>query len=351
MNKKSTTPCIIVTLCKSPNYGAYLQAFALKEILSEYGYKVRFLDIYDIENNIKRYKFFFRGLRKNFMSIFFNIKKIFSFRSAEKKLKMVRRGNISSFKVAFIGSDEIWSVTNGTFNSVPEFFGLNLPGLLTFSYAPSVGNSEVKDMLRHPDYIAGINSFDLISVRDRESLNIVKNSTSNDVTVVLDPTFLHDFSPHEVDFHIEKSYILIYTYGFETGITEEIKKFALDNNLILVSAGFYHSWVDINEPCSPFEFLSLIKNAKYVITDTFHGSIFSIKYKKNFICYGRHKQKVKHLLKSLDLSGCLVDKGYLSAGHTPRTDYTNIEKTLEPLLTQSRNFLIKCNSLMNNNNE
>ena len=53
MNSSSNNHCLIVTLCKSPNFGAYLQAFALKEVLTSYGYQVSFLDIYDKENTKK----------------------------------------------------------------------------------------------------------------------------------------------------------------------------------------------------------------------------------------------------------------------------------------------------------
>ncbi len=333
MEELSGVPCLVVTLCKSPNFGAYLQAFALKEVLTEYGYQVSFLNVYDTDNNKKRYRLLFRGWKRAPLSALFNVRKLIAFKKAERKIKIVSRHELSRYKVAFIGSDEVWSVTNGTFNSVPEFFGLDLPGLLTFSYAPSIGNSGLEDMKRYPGFIQGIKEIDMLSVRDYESLQVaVKLAHRNDTAMVLDPTFLYDFAADEKEFNAETPYLLVYTYGFDPDIIEEVKFYAKKMGLKVISVGFYHSWVDKNISCGPFEFLSAVKGAECIITDTFHGSIFAIKYRKNFLSYGRHKNKVAHLLGSLGLSDNLVDAGFLSGGRIIETDYSEVESRLSSLI-------------------
>ncbi len=339
--------CLIVTLCKSPNYGAYLQAFALKEVLSGYGYNVSFLDIYDKENNKKRYNFLFRGWKRQPLSLLFNLRKLIALAKSEREFDLVQRGDLSKYRVAFIGADEIWSVTNGTFNSAPEFFGLDLGGMLKFSYAPSVGNSGVEDMLNHPVFMEGVNKLDRISVRDGESFEVATRCANrSDVNLVLDPTFLHDFAFDEKALKINRRFLLVYTYGFTKEVVNEVKAYARRNDLIIISAGIYHSWADRNIPCNPFEFLSIIKQAEYVVTDTFHGSIFAIKYRKNFICYGRHKKKVKYLLESLGLSESLCDEGYLTAGKSIKTDYSHFVIKVQPLIDRSREYLENCNKLV-----
>ncbi|WP_198330399.1 polysaccharide pyruvyl transferase family protein [Psychrobacter cibarius] len=347
MNKLSSTPCLIVTLCKSLNYGAYLQAFALQEILTAYGYQVSFLDVYDKENNIKRYQHLFGGIKNTPKSYIFNIRKLLAFKKYEKKLTIVSRGKSSRFKVVFIGSDEVWSVTNGSFNSAPEFFGINLPKSLKFSYAPSVRSSNVEDLNNYPKYVQGISELSMISVRDIESLEVAKKaSIDKDISMVLDPTFLHDFFKNEEKYDISKPYILVYTYGFEKNIVKEVKAYARRNKLLIISAGFYHSWADKNIACNPFEFLSIVRNANSVITDTFHGSIFAIKYRKNFISYGGNKPKVKYLLESLGLEKSLVEVGYLSNDNTIETTYSNLEAILNPKINESRNYLEQCNTMI-----
>lgn len=348
MSQLPNTPCLIVTLCKSLNYGAYLQAFALQEVLANYGYQVSFLDIYDKENNIKRYKHLFGGIKNTPKSYIFNIRKLLAFKKYEKKLTIIPRGNLSRFKAVFIGSDEVWSVTNGSFKSAPEFFGLNLPKSLRFSYAPSVGSSNVEDLNSYPKYVQGISELSMISVRDVESLEVAKKaSIDKDVSMVLDPTFLHDFISNEEKYNISKPYILVYTYGFEKDIIKEIKAYAIKNKLAIVSAGFYHSWADKNIACNPFEFLSIVRNAESVITDTFHGSIFAIKYRKDFISYGGHKPKVKYLLESLGLEKSLARVGYLVDNNSIiKTDYFNLEANLKPKIDDSRAYLERCNKML-----
>ncbi|WP_445004370.1 polysaccharide pyruvyl transferase family protein [Halomonas mongoliensis] len=347
MKKDFVNNCLIVTLCKSPNFGAYLQAFALKEVLKRYGYQVSFLDIYDKANEKKRLQFLFRGWKRRPLSIIFNLRKFLAFRSVEKRLSIVPRGDLSQFRAAFIGSDEIWSVTNGTFNSAPEFFGLNLGSLLKFSYAPSVGNSGVDDMRHHPQFMEGLHNLDMLSVRDSESYAVATKATGrDDVKLVLDPTFLHDFSTNEEKITVGCSYLLVYTYGFSEETVEEVKAYALQHGLKVVSAGFYHPWADKNISCNPFEFLTLVKNAQCVVTDTFHGSIFAIKYRKSFISYGRHKKKVKYLLESLGLESSLVDPGHLAEGGLIETNYSNLEASLNPLISSSRDYLEACNGMV-----
>lgn len=347
MDNSFKDKCLIVTLCKSPNFGAYLQAFALKESLSTYGYQVSFLDIYDKENNIKLYKHLFGGVRRRPSAHIFNLRKLLAFKKAEKELDIIPRGDLSSFKAVFIGSDEVWSVTNCTFNSAPEFFGLELPKLLKFSYAPSVGGSKIEDLKNYPKYMQGISNLDMISVRDSESRVVAEASAPNSkITTVLDPTFLCDFTKYEVTYDINKPYILVYTYGFNKKIIKEVKAYAKKNKLILVSAGFHSSWADINIPCNPFEFLSIVRNAESVVTDTFHGSIFAIKYKKNFLSYGGHKPKVKYLLESLNLKSSLAEVGHLKNGEPILTDYSMLEIALDPMLDKSREYLESCNSLV-----
>ena len=289
----------------------------------------------------------YRGWRRHPRGILFNTLKLLTFRLAERDLNIVDSSEISDFQAAFIGADEIWSVTNGTFNTAPEFFGLNMNGVLKFSYAPSVGNSGIDDIAKYPSYVEGLCNLDKISVRDGESLQVASTVTGrDDVTMVLDPTFLHDFSTNEEKITIPGRYILVYTYGFSAPLVEEVKAYARKYRLRIISAGFYHPWADKNYSCSPFQFLSLIKSSECVITDTFHGSIFAIKYRKNFLSYGRHKKKVKHLLESLGLHGSLVDPGFLSDGHSFNTDYSMIDERLSPLMTVSVDYLERCDALI-----
>ena len=84
----------------------------------------------------------------------------------------------------------------------------------------------------------------------------------------------------------QKAYVLIYAYhGFMNSKQEvnAIKSFAKKNGLRIISCGYYHSWCDENVNADPKEFLEMFIHASYIITDTFHGTVFSIINKKRFV--------------------------------------------------------------------
>lgn len=334
---------LIATLCRSPNVGAYLQAYALQEVLKKKGLNPCFLDIYDWVNNLKRYKFIFRRRGKLLINLPFNFKQVLAFKLSEKQLNIIKKDSNINFDGAFVGSDEIWNVTNSTFNTVPEFFGINIPTTKKFTYAPSVGNATHLDIRKYPVYVNGINSFDLLSVRDSETFTTVSELAPNKmVTRVVDPTFLYDFSDDEEPITIPVPYIAVYTYGMKPEKVSEVRDYARKNNLMLVSPTIKHMWCDMNIPSTPFQFLSIIKNAKCVITDTFHGSIFAIKYKKDFISYGDEKKKVKDLLMSLKLNSSLIADGELSKISKIETDYKDVAPILNEKILVSHQYLAEC---------
>jgi hypothetical protein len=115
--------------------------------------------------------------------------------------------------------------------------------------------------------------------------------TGQDSLFHLDPVFLYDYKDEIEEKQLDFEYNLIYAYdgriNSEVEI-EAIQSFAKENNLKTLSAGLYQSWCDKNISANPFEILGYVKNARYVVTDTFHGSVFSIKYKKPFAALKGH---------------------------------------------------------------
>ena len=132
--------------------------------------------------------------------------------------------------------------------------------------------------------------------------------TGQDSLFHLDPVFLYDYKDEIEEKQLDFEYILIYAYdgriNSEVEI-EAIQSFAKENNLKTLSAGLYQSWCDKNISANPFEILGYIKNAHYVVTDTFHGSVFSIKYKKPFAALIRESntEKLYDLLSRFNLEG------------------------------------------------
>lgn len=333
----------ICTLSKAMNYGAYLQAYALQESLKSIGLIPYMIDIYDFPQQLKRLR---SRISKKPDRAWFNARLIFEFLKAEKKMKF-SPCNDGGFDAVFVGSDEVWNITNKSFLIRPEFYGLNLGGIRRFSYAPSVGNASKRDFVDHPNFIKGIQNFDRISVRDENTRKFVSEiSPAHEVSTVLDPTFIHDFSKDEKPFEIKKPYIVVYSYGMTDVRRDEITHYARKHNLLLVSPGNYNPWCDLNIPCSPFEFLGILKNSSAVITNTFHGTVFSIIYRKDFISYSAGKSKIQSLLKDLRLDGAAVSDFQLGGMDEITTSYEEVEPVLRQKIEASKRYLIDCRDLI-----
>lgn len=301
----------ILTLCRSLNYGAYLQAYAMQKYLFELGYKVEFLNIYNFEETFKLLRGVLRRQTKDIGEISFNFKKFHIFRKAWRKLNISpdvyfrKRPEYSSI---VIGSDEIWNIKNGTFCAFPEFYANGLNSKRIIAYAPGAASTDLELTKNHEYIAAGIKCFSSLSARDNNSQSIAEYYSGRKVPLVLDPTFLVTYEDEMV--HTElNSYLLIYSYNFPKQYRSVVREFALRNGLKTVSVGFYSDWCDINLNVSPFEFLGLVRAADYVVTDTFHGSIFSVLLKKNVAIFGVDKVKVLNLLKTIGCASKIVKEG------------------------------------------
>lgn len=285
----------IVTLWGADNYGAFLQAYALGHYLSQKYDKC--VVTYSEESAEKHgvITYVSRDIKK----CLYQLKLGRKFEIARKQF------NIESVKcpsdIAIIGADEVWNVNNNFFNHLGIYIGRGINTTCCITYAPSANGANPEEF----EAVYGDNPFETlksISVRDKATEKLVYDITGFNPPIVLDPTFLIDDYQEftkELDY---KNYLFVYGYSFTNEEIDVIKKEAQENNLTIISAGAYQKWTDIQVPASPSEFLGLIKNADFVVTSTFHGSVFSILFNKQFISFARQNTKIVELLDSFDLS-------------------------------------------------
>ena len=286
----------VYTLYKSLNFGAYLQAFALQHILKENGYSPSFIEVNPFSNKeIKKYI-----IRKDIRKIFINYLQYKKFKSCWKHVK-INNNDVEYAKACVVGSDEIWNIKNKSFFHAPEYFGYNINNNNIISYAPSCNLTTSKDLISF-DASIKFEKFSKISVRDNHTFYLVKEISGVAPTIVLDPTLLiKDFKNFESNIYVNHKYILIYGYKFAKHEIEKILNFAKKMNYKLYSIGMPQMWCDRQITATPFEFLSFVKNADYIITETFHGTIFSIIYNKNFVSFVNGKSKLEDLLLKFNL--------------------------------------------------
>ena len=283
----------ILTYYGVHNHGAVLQANALKTVLESKGHECGFLEFERSYSNIpqkqaNKYKFGLGSIgfyikylmKKGTGNILYNVSKkqtLTKFRTMNIPMK----GNYEEFDgdLIVIGSDEVFSLEIGV---NPFLYGNGLKAKHVISYAGCFGPTTYEDVVKQgqQEMISeGLHHMDAVSVRDWNSLEIVKKISGVDATLVCDPVILYGYKKEMQSFLPPiKDYILIYSYDKNLNDASEynyIKVYAEKYNLKIVSVGYYHRWCKCID-ASPFELLGWIKNAKLVVTDTFHGSVMSI---------------------------------------------------------------------------
>ena len=286
----------IMSMQRIHNYGSYMQAYGLKQLIGSLGYNVEFVD-YEFEKELthkKKENIVSKLLRNKNILRYAKKKKIvneFHKRFAEEFIPTlcdkinVRPSNIDTL---VIGSDEVFNCLQAyPVGYSRELFGKNYENIPVISYAACFGQTtydRLKDYDISDEVSNLLKKFKSISVRDDNSYNTVLKLTGIKPTINLDPVLIYDYEKENIDNVKIDNYILIYAYSGRLTTEEEkyIKKFAKKHNKKIVSLGMYQKIADYNLVVSPFEMLAYFKHANYVITDTFHGSIFSIKTHSKF---------------------------------------------------------------------
>jgi len=345
MDMKKKLKIGILTFHDGINHGAYLQCYSLSRILEESGYNVEIVNYKNFQHWLNEYKVFL--LTKKIKVLINNINKIRKFRKSQKKFKLKKlifshRGvQKSRFDTLIIGSDEVWNFKNPLFGYDPIYFGHNLNVDKIIAFATSFGNVTVKDNIPQC-IINGLKKFNAISVRDKNSQQIIKKILGFKPNIVLDPTFLYNFNGEEVE-PPYKNYILVYAVGLQMKYIEELKKIGKRQNKKMISIAYNNNWCDINViALDPFEWIGYFKNADYVITNTFHGTIFSIIYKKQFISipHKDKKNKIISFIELLPLKNVLINND-LSSTVDIKIEYDTIIKKLDLLRKKSLQYLME----------
>ena len=223
---------------------------------------------------------------------------------------------LSDCDICVCGSDQIWSPLLFDPTMFLDFCR-KIP-VKTVSYAPSFGVSEINE---HREKIRELlNDIDIISVRENEGAEIILQLTGRDVPVVLDPTLLLDIDdwlaiakPSER----QTPYVLCYFLGDKRIPYRFLSEFCLETGYELLNVSSFRTRNDIsgnNElTLSPEEFLGAVSNAAFVCTDSFHGTIFSILFERNFLTFERfgkerngQNSRIHTLLNRLKLADRLV---------------------------------------------
>ena len=353
----------ILSMQRVYNYGSFMQSYALKRTIEELGHECVFLDIIPGRQIVKselvaeRKKGIKKYLSKLDIHIVGRIKHVLRGRKSDAIFRRVLRDELGidaynpeeQCDAVVIGSDEVFNCTQPKTNYgfSPQLFGQGLNTKKVISYAASFGYTTIESLKKYNilDEVAGyLKTFAALSVRDQNSAEIVMRITGIDPYENVDPVIIGKFDDKIVE-PLDDNYIAIYAYAnricdpFEI---QSIKQFAKEKGLKTIAVGMYQVWCDKNVYGTPFEMVGYIKKAKYVVTDTFHGCVFSIKYQKNFAAFVRSSNfnKLTDLLRRFNLEKRIVEKpAFLSGILETEVDANAIQRIIEKEREGSLDYL------------
>lgn len=346
----------IMSMQRIVNYGSFLQSYALSNIIRNLGHEVEFVDFkiepcVSVPNKDKKPEDYPKGFEDYYYKL-----NDFDKKFAEEFLKDLGiwdRNERPDLDVLVIGSDEVFNClqSNPEVGCSLELFGKNHGAKKLITYAACCGATTVERLIeynKHNEVSELLNEFDHISVRDENTRRFVKELSNIEPIHHLDPVLIYDFR-RDANFKCNvdlKDYIIVYSYPFNLSDEESkcIKEFARKHNKKIVSIGSTaQTCTDIFIPAHPFEVLPYFEKADFVITNTFHGTIFSLKTHTPFVTKIRddfNNEKLSDLLNRLDISDRRIHSySELEEAFSKDIDFSSVDKIMEKEARRSIKYL------------
>lgn len=352
---------LTITLHDTENCGSSLQSFALQHYLREQGIENELIDYVPkytqngghIIRTLARKVIYLRATlrrRKKFQD--FIRKHLVLTKKKYKTLEQLKQD--SPVADCYItGSDQLWN-TMYSCGRDPAFY-LDFADGKKIAYAISLGREIIpKDNLDMVQKYIG--DFSAVSVRESSSVGQLEKLYNMEITYVCDPVLLNPASAYDVvraDKMIKESYILVY-------VAQNIEPSVLNNWISKVNEGKKKAVVFIGayrKKCecdyhirevSPGEFLSLIYYADYVISNSFHATMFSLMYNKQFatITPPENGARMKSILSDIGLEDHAVTPGNSLPVDISAEQFANVQNVLDKFRLVSQKWLM--NALTNN---
>lgn len=328
----------ILSMQKVNNFGSLLQSYSLKKILESLKCNVEFIDIKRndeddvlLNNKIitkedlvakksKLSKIDYYFLNRIFIKRKSNIQNILFNKFRNDVLNINDKSNNKHFDTCVIGSDEVFNCAiNSPWGFTSQLFGNVENADKVITYAASCGStchSVLSEDVRRKIVSTFEGKVSAFSVRDSNTEDFVKKLTNKDVTISLDPVLIGNFDDeisNNSNVKLPKRFCIIYSYYNRINSKEEIKvikEFCKQNEMKIITLGAPQFWTRNHFVLNPFELLYAFSRAEFVITDTFHGTIFASKYSKKFATIVResNKNKLTDLINRLDKNNHLCNK-------------------------------------------
>ena len=378
----------IVSCYFKNNYGSMLQAYATKKILDnnnidnetikiDYNtdfkkgkrkyYLTQIFNFSFIKSKLGMIKMKFdvklnKNLRKN-VSLrnkkYNEFRRLFNYSRSSNTYEDLKNQAIERYSDVIVGSDQLWLPVN----VVADYYTLNwVPDNINkISYSTSFGVSNIPEKY-HEQYKTFLKRINYLSVREDTGVKLIKEVAGIDAKLVSDPTILltkeewEEIIPKERI--IKEKYILCYFLGNNIEhrkFAERLKEKTGFKIVSLNHADEYVKYSDIFCDIAPYdigpsEWINLIKNAEYVCTDSFHGTVFSLIFNKVFFNFRRYKVNNKNstnsrldsLLKKVQVSNerILIGNEDIDEVLKYKIDYNTVNRNLSEFREESKQWLL-----------
>ena len=367
----------IVTFIHTQNIGANLQCFALQNTLDRLGYDTEVINLYrpiDIgyipcdndkkrfhgiytHKSLKDYKSRINRIVANIIKKIFNKKKeiqrfdgFLSFRNKyinfSKKIyknytQLYSEFPKNEYTHLIVGSDQVWNYASDY--SKEPFFLTFVEGINKISYGASVGLSTIPPTVERI-YSKWLTDFSAISVREATSVVAISKLTMKDVYRVLDPTLLLNKNEWLKAFDICPTEKIRYVLVYMLSISDKVINFARNvakrmncNVKIITNRPYYKSFSDCEflRAENPISFIELYCNARFVVTNSFHGTAFAINFNIPFVTIDKKSSFLNSRKQSLLELLCLRDR------YIYEEDKQDIDKFIRCDFHKVNNILLK----------
>ena len=347
----------VITIHFYDNYGAILQCYALQKTLEKLGADV---EVFNYEcDYIKRPYTWIHKKNKGFMRYLFELIGYVCYLPRRRGFQKFRQ-NIrfsapiykeglkeasKEYDALIAGSDQIWNFRNTGFETAYFLDFVEKP-VKKYSYAASFGVNELDadTMAQCKELLA---SFSGISVREESAVPLIEDITGRMPAKVLDPTLLLDQETWEELCKPPKAqepFILVYQLGFSKNLIAFAKKLAKEKHMKIQYIPFPLGGgvkCHCNIAPSPEEWLGLFKQASYVVSDSFHGIVFSVAFEKEFFVEadGQHKNiRARELVELLKLDNRRIINGE-NASSNQKINYQKVHQILQKEKDVSLHYL------------
>ena len=311
---------LLVTIFDNKNLGNRLQHLALQNCLEEMGYEVHSIKYTAVWEKYGRQ--YIKALCKEFLTLT-HLKKYKrnAIRDVTRRRLRIQKfegfskryihnihfmeyadafkRNMSEYDCAVVGSDQVWHNWHMQKKELEFFYLKFMPKRKRVAYAPSFGFTEFSKKDREQHY-KGLMEMRALSCREADGCDMIRNLTGRKAEYVLDPTLLYDADRWEkyetkppIIENDTKYYLLYYIGEITANQKRYIETIVKKHNLCIVNV--LDPDTNYFEKIGPNEFLWLIHHAEYVMTDSFHATVFSIIYNKKFLVCKRNSKSMQKM--------------------------------------------------------